>query len=199
MSKERVLPGVCLVVSVFAVALAMSAVQRADTLAEELRSNAGRVGAARFQAEVDAAGEGPAYAFGDQMNSFARRFAGLWFAVHSENTELAEYELHEMHEVIEGIEPLHKVENGVKINGVLEGLENGQLKALGDAIESKDLVAFEKAYHETMRACNDCHTSAGHGFIRIRVPTRPPVANRDYRPLEDLPPLAPLAPLATTE
>ena len=43
-------------------------------------------------------------------------------------------------------------------------------------------TAFERAYLATMKTCNSCHTSAGHGFIRIGLPERKPVANRIYEP-----------------
>ena len=119
------------------------------------------------------------------MNSFARRFAGLWYAGRSGNTALAEYELDEMHEVIEGVEALNKIENGVNLNGVLDALRNTQLKELDAAIKSKDTARFEAAYRETMKMCNECHRSSAHEFIRIGIPERKPVANRIYEPAEE--------------
>ena len=124
-------------------------------------------------------------ALGEKMNSFARRFAGLWYAGRSGNTALAQYELAEMHEVIEDVQELNKIENGVNLNGVLDALRNTQLKELGAAIQSKDPARFEVAYRDTMKMCNACHTSAAHEFIRIGIPERKPVANRIYEPATD--------------
>ena len=159
----------------------MAAAQRVEAVQEELHERDMRMAAAPAEMPMRAAA--PAFTFGDRMNSFARRFAGLWFSVHAGNTELAKYELHEMHEVIEGIEELNKVENGVNINGVLQALENTNLKAMNEAVASNDLIAFEKAYRDTVKACNSCHTSAAHAFIQIKVPEHPPIVNRNYGPL----------------
>ncbi|MHC4955270.1 MAG: hypothetical protein ACYTGZ_15560 [Planctomycetota bacterium] len=186
MKAERLISGLSMALAVMAGIAATVAVGRADAANQELdalRAQEAPMASAPAERveEQKASPEGPG--FGERMNSFARRFAGLWYAGRSGNFELAKYELHEMEEVIEGIEPLQKVENGVNINGVLAALENTQLKAMEEAVEAKDKVAFEKAYRETMKACNACHTSSAHEFIRIGIPVRKPVVNRDYEPI----------------
>ena len=124
-------------------------------------------------------------ALGEKMNSFARRFAGLWYAGRSGNTALAQYELKEMGEVIADVQSMDKVENGVRLNGVIGALKNSQLKAIGEALEAKDAVAFELAYRETVQMCNACHKATAHEFIRIDIPDRKPVANRLYEAAAD--------------
>jgi len=185
MSMDRVITTFSLILTMAAGLVAMTAVQRVEAIQGDMLDRDMRMAAA--PAELPVAKEAPAFSFGDRMNSFARRFSGLWFAARSGNTDLAKYELHEMHEVIEGLEELNKVENGVNINGVLQALENTQLKALDEAIKSGDVAAFELAYRETIKACNSCHTSAAHAFIRIRVPQQPPVMNRLYTPVVEVP------------
>ena len=124
-------------------------------------------------------------ALGEKMNSFARRFAGLWYAGKAGNTALANYELKEMGEVIKDVQSMDKVENGVLLNGVIGALGNTQLKAVGTALDAKDPVAFERAYRETVKMCNACHVATAHEFIRIDIPERKPVTNRLYEPAED--------------
>jgi hypothetical protein len=172
MKAERLISGLSMALAVMAGIAATVAVGRADAANQELdalRAQEAPMASAPAERveEQKASPEGPG--FGERMNSFARRFAGLWYAGRSGNFELAKYELHEMEEVIEGIEPLQKVENGVN--------------AMEEAVEAKDKVAFEKAYRETMKACNACHTSSAHEFIRIGIPVRKPVVNRDYEPI----------------
>jgi len=185
MSMERTITTFSLILTIAAALVAMSAVERVETLQDDLHERDMRMAAA--PAEMPMPAEAPEFSFGDRMNSFARRFAGVWFAVHAGNTGLAEYELHEMHEVIEGIEELNKVENGVNISGVLQAMENTNLKAMNEAVAANDLVAFEKAYRDTVKACNSCHTSAAHEFIQIKVPEHPPIVNRNYGPLTEQP------------
>lgn len=117
---------------------------------------------------------------GDEMNKIARRMAAVWFAGQAENRELALYELHEIGEVIEKISDANPVENGVHLAGVLEAIEGTQLAALKTAIESGDRSEFELRYRDTVHACNECHRIVDHAFIRIDIPTAPPVSNRRW-------------------
>jgi hypothetical protein len=186
MSMDRVISSFSLVLTIAAALVAMTAVQRVEEMRDDMHDRELRLAAAPAEMPT-VEEEEPAFTFGDRMNSFARRFAGLWFAARSGNTDLARYELAEMHEVIEGIESLNKVENGVNINGVLGALENTQLKALGDALEAGDMVAFDRAYHDTVKTCNACHSSSAHPFIQIKIPEHPPVVNRIYEPVTEEP------------
>ena len=119
---------------------------------------------------------------GDRMNSMARRFAGLWFAGRSGNRELAEYELYEMREEIEGIEAMQLVEHGVDVSVMLKALADNQLESVDRSLEAGG-DAFEDAYRTTVSGCNACHVASQHSFIRISVPTAPPVTNRIYEPV----------------
>jgi hypothetical protein len=187
--SARLFSGLSLTLAVAAGLAAVVAVGRADAANEDLHALQVQVAAtapARSVEALEEHDEGPH--LGERMNAFARRFAGLWYAGCSDNYELAEYEIHSMKEIVEWIEPLEKVENGVNVNGVLDALRNTQLKAMDDAVEAKDKPAFEAAYRETMKACNACHASSGHPFIRITIPERKPVANRIYEPVPDAEP-----------
>lgn len=43
---------------------------------------------------------------------------------------------------------------------------------------SDKAAKFQKAYDETLSACNGCHTESGHRFIRIVRPSAPPFTNQ---------------------
>lgn len=183
MSMDRTITALCLMLTIAAGGLALTAAQRVEAMQKQLEAQDAPQAAA--PAEMHDEQPEPEFGFGERMNSLARRFSGLWFAAKAGNTELAEYELHEMEEVIESLRALNKVENGVNISGVLQAMENTQLKALDEAVESGDFAQFEAAYRETMKACNSCHTSSAHAFIHIRVPLEQPVANRVYETVKD--------------
>ncbi len=117
---------------------------------------------------------------GDEMHKLGRRMGVLWYAGQAGNTELGMYELHEMLEVINTIVEADPIENGVQLAGVLNGLKQTQLLAVGAALETRDKAAFEAAYQDTVATCNGCHQSIKHAFIKIQVPTAPPAGNRAW-------------------
>jgi hypothetical protein len=119
---------------------------------------------------------------GESMNTLARRFGSLWFAMQYENRPLCEYELHEIHEVVEEITATPRIENGADISPLLAEVDSSKLGAVRAAIGDGDFEAARRAYRATIDACNSCHVMTGHGFIRIKTPTAPPLPNRDWRP-----------------
>jgi hypothetical protein len=64
---------------------------------------------------------------------------------------------------------------------ILEGMENGPLKQLGEAIAARDDAAFEKAYRFSTEACYGCHKASDKPFIRLQIPAQPetPIINFD--------------------
>jgi len=188
MSMDRVISTLSLVLTVAAGLVAMIAVQRVDEMKQEMVERDSRMAAA--PAEPRPAPPPPPVAedeLGEAMNSFARRFAGLWFAGRSGHWRLADYEIREMQEVIKEIQAMNKFETGVNVGGVLDAVDRTQLKAIDNAVVARDVKAFEVAYQDMMKACNSCHTSTGHAFIQIKMPTEPPVVNRVYEPAPQKP------------
>ncbi len=164
MTQTRALPTVGVILA--AVACALSLVALVDVRADDTDATE----------HVDAA------ELGESMNTLARRFASLWFAMKFENRPLAEYELHEIEEVIEEITATPRIENGVDISPVLAEVNARSLGAVRSAIAADDFEAARRAYEATILACNSCHVMSRHEFIRIKVPTEPPVPNREFRP-----------------
>jgi hypothetical protein len=55
-----------------------------------------------------------------------------------------------------------------------------QITSLRNAIDTKDLSAFTKAYSELTNACNACHRAAGRGFVSVQVPAVSPFTDQDF-------------------
>lgn len=120
------------------------------------------------------------------MQDVSYHFSNLWFAGQSQNWDLANFYWSEtrshLHWAVRII-PVRQDNAGVEIKlaDILEAMENGPLKQLGEAIAAKDPVAFEKAYRFSMENCYACHKAADKPFLRPQIPTQPetPIINFD--------------------
>jgi hypothetical protein len=82
---------------------------------------------------------------------------------------------------MEAVKALNAEENGVKISNVMDAVLQTQIVQLEKAIESRNQGEFQKAYDETLSACNGCHTETGHKYIQVIRPTAPPVTNQRWK------------------
>lgn len=119
---------------------------------------------------------------GEYMTTIQLHSGKLWFAAKATNWELAGYELDELKETMEAAENLNEEKNGVKISPVLDSVLKTQVAALEETLKTKNAAKFQKAYDETLAACNGCHTDAGYQFIHIVRPAAPPVTNQRWEP-----------------
>jgi len=133
----------------------------------------------RTQAELAVAKE-LAPGLGEYMTTIQLHAGKLWFAAKAGNWDLAAYEIHELEETMETVKKLNVEKNGVKISGVMDGVLKTQIVQLENAIKRKSQSEFQKAYDETLNACNGCHTESGHRLIRIVLPIAPPVTNQRW-------------------
>lgn len=125
----------------------------------------------------------PQIELGTYMATLARRASTLWFAAKAGNQAAADYEITEMGEVMNQIiaaAPVLEDVNDVNIAGVLDALRNTHFEKLRGALHSGDPKAFEAEYTAMLGACNDCHQSANRQFIRLKVPERAQITNRDW-------------------
>ena len=65
----------------------------------------------------------------------------------------------------------------------MDSILKTQIAQLEETIKPKSQAEFQKAYDETLSACNGCHTESGHPFIQIIRPIAPPVTNQKWEPL----------------
>lgn len=133
----------------------------------------------RVQADLAAAKEA-APGLGDYMTTIQFHSGKLWFAAKAMNWDLADYELDELKETMEAAKTLNAEKGGVKISNVLDAVIKTQVAELAEAIKRKNSSEFQKAYDETLSACNGCHTESGHKFIQIVRPSAPPVTNQKW-------------------
>jgi len=120
------------------------------------------------------------------MQDVGYHFSNLWFAGKQKHWELANFYWSEtrshLHWAVRII-PVRKDNAGVEIKlvDILEAMENGPLKQLGEAIAARDDAAFEKAYRFSMETCYSCHIASDKPFIRPQIPVQPetPIINFD--------------------
>ena len=117
---------------------------------------------------------------GEFMTTMQLHVSKLWFAAKASNSELAAYELDELKEAMEGAKSLHEVKNGVNVSNVLDSVLQTQIAQLAESIKAKNRNDFQRAYDETLSACNGCHEESGRNFVHIIRPTIPPVSNQRW-------------------
>lgn len=126
------------------------------------------------------------------MADVGYHFANLWFAAENKNWPLARYSLDTTQSHLRWavqIRPFRTTKSGaqVDLNGILQAVTNTMLKALGEAIEKKDIGSFETAYRQTMVGCYACHTACDKPFLRLEIPETPGATIINFRPEEAAP------------
>lgn len=104
----------------------------------------------------------------------------LFWAGKAQNWPLAAFYAHELEETLEAITAAKIVDDGVNVSVLAKPMLGGALKGVSTAVEKK--TGFMGAYTATVKACNGCHAATKHGFIRIKLPTRPIFDNQVYTP-----------------
>lgn len=117
---------------------------------------------------------------GDSMLSIQMRHIKLWLAGSAKNWQLAGYELGEIEEVFEDAARFNHVFKGMPVADMIKKITARPLKDLGAAIEAKDASRFDAAFDGLTAACNECHRSAGHGFIMIKRPKTSPFSDQVF-------------------
>jgi cytochrome c2 len=122
------------------------------------------VSSARAPADVSAA-------LSDLMIRLQLRHAKLWFAGKLSNWGLANYEARQIDGNLETTGKL--LTDPLRTSRAKE-----QLQAVRQAVQSKDVPAFTKAYSALTNECNGCHRASGYSSIAIQVPLTLPVPNQ---------------------
>ena len=105
----------------------------------------------------------------DLMDVFARRYWVMAFAARGGNWDLARYEWRESSKL------LHQMaKTRPKYAEDLAAFENAPFAAIGRALESADLKAFEVAVGAGIEASDTYHEKWTKPYIRFRMPKRPP-------------------------
>jgi len=105
----------------------------------------------------------------DLMDTFARRYWVMTFAARGGNWDLARYEWRE------SVKLLHQMaKTRPKYSEDLGAFERDRFDAVGKALESGDLPAFEAAIQAGIDASDTYHEKWTKPYIRFRMPTRRP-------------------------
>jgi hypothetical protein len=100
------------------------------------------------------------------------RHERLWQAGQDGNWDFAAYELGNLHGAFNRLGHAHPTEHNISFPDMIASVTEQPFKELNTAIQSKDGVAFAKAYADLTDACNSCHQALNHGVVEIRVPNR---------------------------
>lgn len=91
----------------------------------------------------------------------------LMLAVQARNPEAAGFYLHEMNALSQTIETEVPMYEGMRVGALVDAILVPELDSLGRMIDRTDWDAIDAQTQTVVQACNDCHRSTGHGFIRI--------------------------------
>ena len=112
------------------------------------------------------------------MSDVGYHFTNLWFAAEGRNWPLADFYYKEtkshLHWAVR-IKPIRKDNSNRDVNlpAVLQAMENGPLKQLGDAIATKSPQKFLEAYRFTLENCYACHKASEKPYLRPQIPRSP--------------------------
>jgi hypothetical protein len=131
----------------------------------------------------------------DQAHAMADvdyHFANLWFAGKAGNWPLAEFYWKEALSHLKWavrIIPVRKDNAGkeVKLEAILQSIENAPHLQMGDVIKKKDVARFEPTYRSFVEACYSCHKAADKPYLHPGIPERPASAMMNFDPRADWP------------
>ncbi len=103
------------------------------------------------------------------MDELARRYWVLYYAAKAGNWDLARYMEKEAEKLLAALAKVRP-----KYAADLATFVEEQLGPVAAAIEEKDWAMFDVAYRSSVDASDDYHAKYNKGFIRFRLPNRPP-------------------------
>ena len=106
----------------------------------------------------------------------------LWFAGSAANWTLAAYEAYELDETFEDVLTYQSSWHGIPIARLVGTTFKPALERINTAIAAKDVPQFKTAYAGLNAACNECHATAQHGFIKIVAPNSNLFSDQEFQP-----------------
>jgi len=110
-------------------------------------------------------------ALSDLMTRLQLQHAKLWFAGRLRNWYLASYEIQQIDANLDAAGRL--LTDPSRANRA-----KGQLQAVRQSLQSKDVPTFMRSYADLTNECNGCHRSSGYAWIAIQIPLTLPVPNQ---------------------
>jgi hypothetical protein len=87
-------------------------------------------------------------------------------SIQAKNEPLTRFYLHELEEVIEKLKKVKEYE-GHPISALAQQILEPAFEKLEKSVEAKQLTRAQADYEAMLHACNNCHQSTAHGFIKI--------------------------------
>lgn len=103
------------------------------------------------------------------MDELSRRFWALYYAAKAGNWDLARYMEKESEKLLGTASVVRP-----KYAQDVEAFVHDRMAPIASAIEATDWAVFEAAYREAVKASDTYHDKYNKGFIRFRLPDRPP-------------------------
>lgn len=121
------------------------------------------------------------------MQDVDYHFTNLWFAAQQSNWPLALFYFNETRSHLRWavrIIPVRKDTAGreIKLEDILQAVENSPLKQLEEAVKAKDREKFVAAYEFTLTSCYACHKASDKPYLRPRIPDHPASAMMNFDP-----------------
>ncbi len=121
------------------------------------------------------------------MGDVADHFTNLWFAGKSENWPLAEFYWKETLSHLKWavrIIPVRKDNAGreIKLEDILQSIENSATMKMGDVIQKQDPDTFETTYRYLLEGCFSCHKAVDKPYLKPRVPEQPATSIINFDP-----------------
>jgi len=108
------------------------------------------------------------------------RHVRLWVAARTGDWSFAAYELGNLKGAFDRLGRAHPVEHEIPLQEMISSVTSQPFEDMHKAIESKDRVAFSKAFGDLTSACNACHEATNHGVVVIRAPTDSSMSDQDF-------------------
>lgn len=108
--------------------------------------------------------------------------AKLYYAGHAKNWELAAYSLHEINEALQAVQTFNDQfeDFPTPLSELVPALVGPALGEIHAAIRTSDAARFETAFTALTAACNACHVTLSHGFIRVVTPQGREFTNQSF-------------------
>jgi len=117
------------------------------------------------------------------MNTLVQpRHAKLGLSARDQNWSLARYAAHELKDSLANIARWRPQFRNQSVADMMEATTGESIKAVEQAIETRNLAQFNAAYARLTEGCNSCHAALNHEFIVIKEPDRSYFANQEFRP-----------------
>jgi hypothetical protein len=119
---------------------------------------------------------------GTLMTEMQSHHFKLWHAGKMRNWDAARYEVYEVRRSFEDAATFYPRFKDVPIERLIRTVDFRYLEDVLNAIDAKDISAFEASFGKLTISCNECHRAAQVPYIGVRVPLRSPFGDQVYEP-----------------